>query len=457
MADIWADPAVLSRRRSVKYRMFEPDVLPVWVAEMDVQLAEPIRAALAEAVANSDTGYAHPGGLAETFAEFSGRRYGWSPDPGLIVALPDVMRGVSEMLRIVTEPGDGVVINTPVYPPFFAHIRDVERRVVASPLARTEDGGYRLDLERLAADFAAGARAYLLCNPHNPTGLVHTREELEAVAALADRYRVRVLIDEIHAPLTYPGVVHTPFGSLDAPAARASVSLVSASKAWNLAGLKSALAVAGPDSYAEAKRMTEDVYWSAGLPGVIANQAAFEAGEPWLGSLLDALDGNRRLLASLLAEHLPEVGFTVPAATYLAWLDLRRYDLGDDPAEELRERGRVALTNGPAFGAEGRGHARFNFASSPERITEAVRRMATVLNPTSPRTPSFGRHLPAITGKMSPKGEEGGPTARSGGRRKARRRGGSAVADDAVEEVLHGAAREHGHARRPRRSPPAGR
>jgi cystathionine beta-lyase len=378
MADLWAAPATLARRRSVKYSMYEPDVLPMWVAEMDVQLAEPIRDALAGSLADSDTGYAFADGVPEAYAAFSGRRYGWTPDPGRMVALPDVMRGVSEMLRIVTAPGDGVVINTPVYPPFFAHIRDVERRVVTSPLASTANG-YRLDLDRLEADFAAGARAYLLCNPHNPTGLVLTREELLAVAELADRYRVRVLVDEIHAPLRYPGTVHVPFGSLDVPAARTSVTLVSASKAWNLAGLKFALAVAGADAYDEAKRMTEDVFWSAGLPGVVANHAAFEAGEPWLDTLLDALDGNRRLLAELLAEQLPDVRLTMPDATYLAWLDLRAYDLGDDPSVPLRERGRVALTAGPAFGEEGRGFARFNFASSPERLTEAVRRMATVL------------------------------------------------------------------------------
>jgi len=378
MADIWADAAALAARRSAKYRKYPPDVLPVWVAEMDVELAEPIRAALAEMVANSDTGYAHPGGLPEAFAAFATRRYGWSPDPGRMMMLPDVMRGVSEILRIVTERGDGVVINTPVYPPFFAHIADVERRIVASPLAVTPDG-YRLDLDRLESDFAAGARAYLLCNPHNPTGLVLRRDELAAIAELAERYQVRVLIDEIHAPLTYAGVAHIPFGSLDAPAARSAVTMVSASKAWNLAGLKCALLVVGEDAWADAQRSTEDVFWSAGLPGVVANQAAFEAGEPWLDALLDALDGNRRLVARLLAEQLPDVGFHLPDATYLAWLDLRAYGLGDDPARALIERGRVALSDGPAFGPEGRGFARLNLASSPERLTEVVRRMATAL------------------------------------------------------------------------------
>lgn len=379
MAEIWADPVSLASRRSAKYRKYPPDVLPLWVAEMDVELAEPIRAALIESIANSDTGYAHPGGLPDAYAAFAQRRYGLTIDPGRIMALPDVMRGVAEILRVITEPGDGVVVNTPVYPPFFSHVRDVERRIVSSPLAVGSDG-YRLDLERLESDFAAGARAYLLCNPHNPTGIVLSRDESEAVAELAERYGVRVVADEVHAPLTYPGVVHTPFSSLDRPSSRSAVTLVSASKAWNLAGLKCALVIAGEDAWADAQRMTEDVFWSPALPGIIANEAAFEHGEPWLETLLGALDGNRRLFDRLRAEHLPEVGFHRPDATYLAWLDLRAYGLGDDPATVLVERARVALSEGPAFGEEGRGFARLNLASSPERLTEAVERIAAALN-----------------------------------------------------------------------------
>jgi cystathionine beta-lyase len=378
MADIWADPAALARRQSVKYRRYPPDVLPLWVAEMDVELAEPIRARLAEAVAASDTGYMNPGRLAESFAAFAARRYGWSPDPGRMMIMPDVMRGVTEMLRVTTEPGDAVLVNTPAYPPFFTFVADAGRRIVTSPLAETADG-YRLDLQRLEDAFAAGVRAYLLCNPHNPTGIVLTRAELLAIAELADLYQVQVIADEIHAPLIYPGAAHTPFASLDAPAARGAVTMVSASKAWNLAGLKCAVLVAGEDSWADAERISADVPYGASLYGVLAGQAAFDAGEPWLETVLDALDGNRRLVAELLAEQLPEVGYRPPQATYLAWLDFRPLDLGDDPSVLLRERGRVALSDGPSFGAEGNGFARLNLASAPERLAEAVRRMVAAI------------------------------------------------------------------------------
>jgi cystathionine beta-lyase len=379
MADIWADPVQLASRRSVKYRKYPADVLPVWVAEMDVELAEPIRTVLADAVAASDTGYAHPGGLLESFAAFAERRYGWSVDAGRTLMMPDVMRGITETLRIVSRPGDAIVINTPAYPPFFAQVADVGRRIVESPLALTPDG-YRLDLARLEDDFGAGARVYLMCNPHNPTGLVLDPVELAAIADLAERYRVRIIVDEIHAPLTYPGVLHTPFTSLDAPAARRSVTMVSASKAWNLAGLKCAVLVAGEDAWPEAQQISVDVQYGAGLFGVLANQAAFSAGEPWLDTVLDALDSNRRLVADLLAAHLPDVGYRLPDATYLAWLDFRRLDLGPDPAALLREQGRVALSDGPSFGADGHGFARLNLASAPERLAEAVRRMAEAVS-----------------------------------------------------------------------------
>ncbi|MCW2503826.1 MAG: hypothetical protein JWO79_2110 [Actinomycetia bacterium] len=378
MADLWIPDADLAARHSVKYRKFAPDVLPVWVAEMDTDLAEPVKAALAEAVAAGDTGYAHPNGLLEAFAGFASRRWGWAADPGRMVMMPDVMTAVVAFLTVITEPGDTVVVNTPAYPPFLERVAEIGRRTVQSALAETP-AGLALDLTRLEADFAAGAAVYLLCNPHNPAGLVLTRGDLLAIAELAERYSVRVIADEIHAPLVYEGSVHVPFLSLGAPAARRAIALSSASKAWNLAGLKCAVLAAGPEAWADVQRIPIDVQYGAGLLGVIANQAAFEHGDAWLDTVIDALDGNRRLAGTLLREEVPQVGYQMPAATYLAWLDFRRTRLGDDPAEELRERGRVALSNGPHFGEVGLGFARLNLASSPERLAEAIHRIATVL------------------------------------------------------------------------------
>ena len=371
----------LRERQSVKWRMYEPDVLPMFVAEMDCALAPPVAAALAEAVGRGDTGYAWPGRLPGAFAGFAGRRFRWRVDPDDVRVVPDVMRGIVEVLRVLTGPGDGVVVHTPAYPPFFSFLAHAERRVVQCPMAPDGGGRYTIDLDALERAFAGGARAYLLCNPHNPTGAVYGRDELLAVAGLADRYRVRVLVDEIHAPLTYPAVPFTPFLTLAdvAPAAAGAVVFHSASKAWNLPGLKAAVTVSGPAAREDLARMPLEVQFGTGLFGVLASVAAFEAGEPWLDALLRDLDGNRRLLADLLRERLPGVRYRMPDATYLAWLDCRELCLGDDPSQRFLERGRVALNAGPTFGPPGHGFVRFNLATSAELITEGVRRMAGAL------------------------------------------------------------------------------
>jgi cysteine-S-conjugate beta-lyase len=240
---------------------------------------------------------------------------------------------------------------------------------------------YELDLAGLEHAFAAGARAYLLCSPHNPVGRVWTRAELEAVAALADRYGVLVLVDEIHAPLVYGPHRFVPFATLEAPAAREAISFVSASKAWNLAGLKCALAVAGSARGAALMSgMGEEVAYGAGLFGAVANTVAFDQGEPWLDELLVALHANRGYLHTLLAEHLPALRWRPEdvQATYLAWLDCSPLRL-DDPAGVFEQRGRVALEPGPIFGTGGDGYVRLNFATSPAILDEAVRRMRAAI------------------------------------------------------------------------------
>ncbi|MFI8192576.1 MalY/PatB family protein [Streptomyces sp. NPDC085946] len=374
----------LRLRTSQKWRAYPEDVLPLWVAEMDVPLAEPVVRAVTDALALGDTGYAAGTAYAEALAGFASGRWGWD---GLAVGrtalVPDVMLGVVEMLRLVTGPGDPVVVNPPVYPPFFAFVAHMDRQVVEAPLGA--DGRIDLDVledafRRAVGDGAAlpsgRARraAYLLCNPQNPTGTVHTAEELSAVAALAERHGVRVVADEIHAPLVLPGADFVPY--LSVPGAERGLSLMSATKGWNLAGLKAALAVAGPGAGADLARLPEEVADGPSHLGVIAHTAALRDGTAWLDALLAGLDENRRLLARLLAEHLPAIGYRPGEGTYLAWLDCRALGLGDDPAEVFLRRGRVALVPGPDFGGVGAGHARLNLATSPEVLDEAVRRMA---------------------------------------------------------------------------------
>jgi cystathionine beta-lyase len=368
----------LRRRTSIKWRYFEPDVLPMWVAEMDVCLAEPVAAALTRAIAAGDTGYPSGTMYAEALASFARQRWGWHLPVAHTAIVPDVMIGVVEVLRLVTGPGAAVVVNPPVYPWFYPFVEHADRRVVEAPLG--EDG--RLDLGVLEDVFArlrsaGGNVAYLLCNPQNPTGAVHTVEELTAVAQLANRYDVRVVADEIHAPLVLSGASFVPY--LSVPGGERGLSVLSASKGWNMAGLKAALAVAGEDAVGDLARLPEEVGHGASHVAVIGHSAAFTDGVPWLDELRDGLDANRRLLADLLAEHLPTVRYQPGEATYLAWLDCRNLGLGDDAAAVFLERGRVALNPGPEFGTGGAGYVRLNLATSPEIITEAVRRMVTAL------------------------------------------------------------------------------
>jgi cystathionine beta-lyase len=375
----WLSLAELRGRRSFKWRAHPADVLPTFVAEMDVTLADPITRALQEAVAAGDTGYATPDpALAESVASFHLARFGWRLDPGGVRLLPDVMAGVTEILRRAVPPGSGVVINTPVYPPFFDHIAEAGCRVVEAPLARS-GGSHALDIDALEVAFAAGATAYLLCSPHNPTGLVPGADELRRIAELAERFRVLVLADEIHAPLTLAGAVHVPYLSLP-EAAPHGIALVSASKAWNLPGLKCAqLVTASAPMRALAARLPEEMIYGAGNLGVIASIAAYRDGGPWLDRLLVLIDRSRRLLADLLAERLPEVGYVPPRGTYLAWLDCSRLGLAEDPARVFLKRGRVALRPGPDFGTLGTGWARLTLATAPEILTEIVERMRVAL------------------------------------------------------------------------------
>ncbi|MFI5675288.1 MalY/PatB family protein [Streptomyces cellulosae] len=369
----------LRRRTSMKWRTYPEDVLPVWVAEMDVPLAEPVVRAVTDALALGDTGYPAGTAYAEALAAFAAERWDWD---GLAVErtaiVPDVMLGVVEMLRLVTGPGDPVVVNPPVYPPFFQFVAHMDRTVAEAPLGA--DG--RLDLGTLEETFrraVAGGRraAYLLCSPHNPTGTVHTADELTAVAALAGRYGVRVVADEIHAPLVTAGARFVPY--LGVPGGENGLSLMSASKGWNLAGLKAALAVAGPGAAADLARLPEEVGHGPSHVGVLAHTAALREGGPWLDALLAGLEDNRRLLADLLAEHLPAVVCRPGEATYLVWLDCRALGLGDDPAQTFLRRGRVAVSSGLPFGTGGAGHVRLNLATSPEILQEAVRRMAAAV------------------------------------------------------------------------------
>lgn len=365
-------------RTSVKWRAHGPDVLPLFIAEMDAMPCPAVVGAVTDAVERGDTGYAWSAPYADAFASFAADEWGWSLDPATTTRVADVLTGVTHLLTLLTEPGGPVVISPPVYNAFYDVIVSAGRRVVGAPLR--PDG--RLDLDCLERVFhglsAGGERAvYLLCNPHNPTGTVHRRPELAALAAMADEYEVRIVSDEIHAPLVYGAARFTPY--LTVAGAENGITVSSASKAWNLAGLKTGIIVPGTGAVDDLRRLPPLVTFGSSHLGVIAQTAAYTSGRDWLGRLVGELAGHRALLAELVDRHLPGVTLREPESTYLAWLDFREAGLGDDPAAVLLERGQVALSPGPSFGAEGAGYARLNFATSATILHEAVDRIAACL------------------------------------------------------------------------------
>ena len=382
------DLAALRSRRSAKWRAFPPDVLPAAVAEMDTRLAPCVAEELGAAVARSDCGYAVWDGLPEVFAGWAARRFGWSPDPGAVVVLPDVVAAIGETLRLLTAAGDRVVIMPPVYPPFWRVVEDSGRQVAEVPLAGDRNG-WRLDLEALAAALRAGARAVLLCSPHNPVGAVWPGDELRALAGLAAEHGALVICDEIHAPLTMPGARHVAYGTLGETHA---VVVTSPSKAFNLAGLKCAFAVGCSAGTAAAlEGIPLEARNATGHLGVLAAAAAMRDGDGWLDGLISRIAGNHELLADLLDRGaVPGVRFRRPDAGYLAWLDCREAGLGRDPAAAFLQHGRVGLSSGPDFGRQGEGFARLNLGTSPALVREAVRRMGLA----KPATPAAAHRPP---------------------------------------------------------------
>lgn len=363
-------------RRSAKWSRYEADVLPAWVAEMDFPLAAPVKRALAEAVELDDSGYANPQELGEALAEFAAVRHGWQVDPALVSPSPDVVGAIAAVLARIAGPGERVVLNTPVYHPFFALVEDAGCELVEVPLA---EGG-ALDVEGIERAFAAGAAALILCSPHNPLGSVPSRQELEAIADCAQRHGAWVLADEIHAPLTLPGSEHVPFLSVSEAARQRGVAFWSASKSFNLAGLGCAEIVTASAEAAELIAGLPVGATHCGHLGAIGSIAAFRGGGDWLDRVLEVLDHNRVLLAQLLEAKLPGVGYRQPRAGYLAWLDFRGLGLGPDPAQPILERGRLALSPGPQFGPQGAGFARLNIGTSPALVEAAVGRIVAAID-----------------------------------------------------------------------------
>lgn len=363
----------------LKWGTVDADVIPAWVAEMDYALAPPVAAALSEAVAAGVTGYPsfRPGGaLGEAYAGFAARHFGHQVDADQVIPCVDVTAGVRIALDVLSDPGP-VVLPIPAYHPQL-DVAQLTGRERADLWLDADAESAEIDLDRLDDLFAAGARTLLLTQPHNPWGRVFTTAELEGIRDVVVRHGARVISDEIHAPLVLPGATMVPYLAIDGTADHA-VAVVAASKAFNTPGLRCAQIVtasAATRDLLASVPMARNDSWSP--LGEIAAAAAYRDGDAWLSALIDRLAELRTLFTELLAQHLPLARMRPLEATYLAWLDLRAYGHAD-PAQVLLERGRVLASPGALYAPGLDGHLRLNLATSPERLTEIVHRMATAL------------------------------------------------------------------------------
>lgn len=376
-------PDALRALGSLKWTDVDPDVLPAWVAEMDFGLAPAVAEALHAAVDRGNTGYHFSTVVDEASLAATGfwsDRFGWEVDPSHVYPVPDVIEGIRRVIMHLTDPGSPVVLHTPVYFPFFSMVERAGREITGVPSPRDEKGRYRLDLDGIEKAFAAGAGSIVLCNPWNPTGRSFSEAEIVEILDLARRRGARVITDEVHAPLTLSGATHTVAASFDSDLV---ATVTSASKAWNLPGLKCAQVVLTnhQDREVWGDYFTPDKV-GVGTFGLIANAAAYAQGRDWLDEVLIRLQANRRILDELMARLLSGVRYQSPEATYLAWLDFNEYGL-EDPAGFLLEKVRVALAPGPPFGEDGGGFARLNFATPAPVLVEIVERMAAALQTVS--------------------------------------------------------------------------
>lgn len=368
----------LRLRRSQKWTRYAPDVLPLPVAEIDVHLPPAVRARIQSAVDASDTGYAgDPAEAIAAFAEFAESSWGWTVDPSRVALAGDVAAIVTELLRRFIPSDSRVIICPPVYPPFYEWLEDGQVRTHEVPL-RSRHEGYRLDVPGIVEAFRSGARALVLCNPHNPTGVIAKAEELAAIASAASRYGAIVISDEIQAPLCMSDTF-VPYLSVSPEASATGFVVTSASKGWNIAGLKCAQVVVGSSAHAEAvEPLRHRLLGSTGILGLAATAAAYGESAGWLSQLLGSLRSNRDTLGELLATHMPSVRWLPPEAGFLAWLDMTALDVGPDPAAVALAEARVALRPGPDFGPPGIGHARLNFGCSEDLLSRAVKGLAAL-------------------------------------------------------------------------------
>lgn len=371
--------AALRRRTGAKWSHFPADVLPAWVADMDFDVAAPIRDALASRLVARDLGYPGAHRLPALFMERVAARFRWAIEVERIVVLNDVVQGLYLCLQTLAAAGEGAVIQTPIYPPFLHAVAETGRRAVLCPLI-AGDTRHEIDFAQMEQAIDRSTRLLLLCNPHNPTGRAYTRTELEQLAELACRHSLIIVSDEIHADLVLAGARHIPIATLSPEVAARTVTLMSASKAFNIAGLCMAFAHFGSAALQERfHALPPHTRGGTNTMSVAAVAAAWTASQGWQDEVVTYLGHNRDHVAAYARAHWPRARHFAPEATYLAWFDMRPLALPCEPCEFFLAQARVALSDGRTFGADGGGHVRLNFATSRLLLDEVLARMTRAL------------------------------------------------------------------------------
>lgn len=372
----------LESKTGNKWRKHAP-LLPAWVADMDFAPAPEITAHLQSILDLGDLGYPMRDAknrmrAAEAFVAYSERRHGWRPDIDNVREWNDVVQAIQAILHVATTPGDGVVVHVPAYPPFFGAIHQTGCRLVPVH-AQIENGHVSFDHDELDARLTRErAKVLILCNPQNPTGHVFTREELGRLVEIAERHDLLIVSDEIHADLVYDGLTHIPIASLDGAAGR-TVTVTSASKSFNLAGLRYAVTHCGASDVRDAwSRLPDHLFGATNIMGAEAAWAAWTLASEWLDAVVAHLGRMRHHAVSLIEAQLPGVRVHRPDATYLAWLDCRDTAIADNPHAAFHESG-VETSDGGTFGPGGEGHVRLNFATSPAILADIVASMSRAL------------------------------------------------------------------------------
>ncbi|GAA1232808.1 cystathionine beta-lyase [Microbacterium phyllosphaerae] len=372
----------LDRPESRKWSL-HPGRIGAWVAEMDFGVAPVIAEAMHRAIDEENLGYLSPpvaARLGEATAEWMKGEYGWAIDPERVHPVSDVMAALRVAVEEYAPAGSAVIVPTPAYMPFLTYLPTIGHPVIEVPGVETTDASGRVrwhhDLQRIDEAFAAGARTLVLCNPHNPTGTVVDRDELEALAEIVERHGGRVFADEIHAPLRFGGRPFIPYASVSEATAAHTVTGTSASKAWNIPGLKTAQLITSNDADQELyRRFGFSVQHGAATLGVVASTAAYREGKPWLDGVVSYLDESRRELASLVAEHLPGAAYREPEATYIGWIDTTALNIEGPPAVFFREHTGVVLTEGALLGRGYENFVRVVFATPRPILREALAAM----------------------------------------------------------------------------------